>query len=109
MSEKYVVVTAVSMFKMRYVVSQSELQGFNPDVPLDETTLIKWAEDSVVCEELDELSQSHLEEVIINSEILSEEQVLKIFDQENDYLSNWTKDQKIHFIQNRKREDGFNL
>lgn len=104
-SEKYAVITATSTFKIRYVVSQSELQGFNPDVPLDNTTMINWAQDCVVAEELDEFSQEFLGETIIVSEIRTEEEVLELFDKENEYLKDWTKDKKLEFINNRERKD----
>ena len=92
--EKYVVVTAISQFKMRYVVPMSELQKDNPDAPVDP----KWALDGVVCGDYEEFSQEHLGEVITDWCIEDEEQILERFDRENDYLAGWTKEQKLKNI-----------
>jgi len=92
--EKYVVVTAISQFKMRYVVPMSELQKDNPDAPVDPL----WALDGVTCNDYEEFSQDHLGEVITDWCVENEEQILERFDRENDYLAGWTKEQKLKNI-----------
>ena len=92
--EKYVVVTAISQFKMRYVVPMSELQKDNPDAPVDPL----WALDGVTCNDYEEFSQEHLGEVITDWCVEDEEQILERFDRENDYLAGWTKEQKLNNI-----------
>ena len=92
--EKYVVVTAVSQFRMRYVVPISELQRENPTVLVD----AMWALDGVTCNDYEEFSQEHLGEVITDWQVENEEQVLERFDRENDYLSSWSKEKKLEWI-----------
>ena len=92
--EKYVVVTAISQFKIRYVVPMSELQKENPDAPVDPL----WALDGVTCNDYEEFSQEHLGEVITDWQIENEEQILERFDRENDYLISWGKEKKLETI-----------
>ena len=94
--EKYVVVTAISQFKIRYVVPMSELQKENPDTPVDPL----WALDGVTCNDYEEFSQDWLGEVITDWQVENEEQVLERFDRENDYLTGWTKEKKLEWIRN---------
>jgi hypothetical protein len=99
--EKYVVVTAISQFKMRYVVTMSELQSMNPDMPVDSD----WALDCVTCEDLEEFSQEHVGETILDMVIENEDEILKRFDKENDYLAGWRKERKLDWLKNRKRKE----
>lgn len=92
--EKYVVVTAMSQFRIRYVVPMSELQKENELSPVDP----KWALDGVTCEEYDEFSQEHLGEVITDWIVEDQEQVLERFNKENDYLSSWSDEFKLEWI-----------
>ena len=94
--EKYVVVTSISQFKIRYVVPISELQKENPDAPVDPL----WALDGVTCNDYEEFSQDWLGEVITDWQVENEEQVLERFDRENDYLTGWTKEKKLEWIRN---------
>jgi len=98
MSERYVVVTAVSQFRQRYVMPESELQGMSPDVKLDYPTMVTYANDSVTCEDVKEFSQKWLGETIVDSFVVDEERVLNLFDRDNDYLASWTKEQKLKWI-----------
>ena len=92
--EKFVVVTAISQFKMRYVVPMSELQKQNPDSPVQP----EWALDGVTCNEYDDFSQEHLGETIVDWCIEDEEQIIKRFDKENDYLKDWDREKKLQSI-----------
>lgn len=102
--ERYVVVTAVSTHRMRYCVPVSELQKLNPDVDItnDPAKQIEWANDSVTMEEVKEFSQAHIGEDIIDAFILDEERVLNLFDRDNDYLKDWSKEQKLKHLYNWK-------
>ena len=100
---KYVIVTAISSYRMRYCIPVDELQKLNTDVPI-EGHEIEWADDCVTAEEVDEFSQMHIGEQIIDTEIVTEEQMLSKFDIDNDYLSDWTKEKKIEFIRSWKRD-----
>lgn len=95
--ERYVVVTCTSMHRMRYCVPVSKLQEVNPDVNImdDPAKQIEWANDLVTMEEVNEFSQHHVSEDIIDTFILDEERVLNLWDRDNEYLSSWTKEQKL--------------
>ena len=98
---KYVIVTAISSYRMRYCIPVDELQELNVEVPV-EGREIEWAEDCVTCNEVVEFSQKHIGETIIDSEILTEEQILEKFDADNDYLKDWTREKKIEYVRNWK-------
>jgi hypothetical protein len=86
---------------MRYCIPVDELQELNVEVPI-EGREIEWAEDCVTCNEVVEFSQKHIGETIIESEILTEEQMLEKFDVDNDYLKDWTREKKIEYVRNWK-------
>jgi hypothetical protein len=86
---------------MRYCIPVDELQELNVEVPV-EGREIEWAEDCVTCDEVVEFSQKHVGETIIDSEILTEEQMLEKFDADNDYLKDWTREKKIQYVRNWK-------
>ena len=91
---EYVVVTCVSTFRNRYVIPVDELQRMNPDEPVDPS----WALDAVTCQDVKEFSQRHVGEQIIDAQVLREPEVLQFFDADNDYLKDWTEEQKISWI-----------
>jgi len=66
----------------------------NPDAEVDPS----WALDAVTCEDVKEFSQRHVGEQIIDAQVLREPEVLQFFDADNDYLKDWTEDQKISWI-----------
>ena len=83
MSDKeLVLVETVSMFRMRYVV----------EVPKGKS---EYALDTVVCQEAQEFSQEHLDEVIVSHRVVTEDEALAIFDIDNNYLTTWDKETKI--------------
>lgn len=94
LSKKYAVVTTVSSFYHYYVVPLDLLQELNVKHPVENN----WLEDLVVCNEVEEFSQKHIGEQILESSIVDEENILKTFDKQNDYLSKWTKEKKIEYI-----------
>ena len=98
---KYVIVTAISSYRMRYCIPVDELQELNVEVPV-EGHEIEWAEDCVTCGEVEEFSQKHIGEQIIDSEIVTEEEMLNKFDSDNDYLAGWTTEKKIQHVRNWK-------
>ena len=102
---KYVVVTAISSHRMRYVIPVDELQKLNTDVPVEghET---EWAMDCVTCEEVNDFSQRHVGEQIIDAYIVDEESMLNLFDADNDYLKDWTKEKKLEYVRKWKCDRG---
>lgn len=94
---KYAIVTVISTFRNRYAISVDELQALNTEVPIEGMEL-EWAEDCVTCEDVEEFSQKHLGETIIDSALIDETQLLELFDKENDYLKDWSKEQKLTWL-----------
>jgi hypothetical protein len=104
--ERYVVVTAISSHRMRYVIPVERLQSLREttDVPLDDKTLKEWALDSVTMEEVNEFSQEWMGEYTSDVTIENRETILNRFDEENDYLKGWSTDYKINWIDNTSKK-----
>lgn len=85
---KLVMVDVLSSFRMRYVVrANSEIDA------MDEVT---WCEGNA---DFKEFSQKHIDPTaIIDCREITEEEYLRLFDQDNDYLKEWTDEQKKSFI-----------
>jgi hypothetical protein len=96
MSNKYAIVTAVSSYRMRYAIPMEDLQNLNTEAKVE----LEWAADAVTCNEVEEFSQQWLGEQIIDVQELDEEQILELFDKDNDYLKDWSRDQKLNHIKN---------
>jgi hypothetical protein len=86
MTKRYATFTTVSVFKHRYVVEMKEGD-----------TLENLA-DLVTCEELEEFSQKHVDELIVDSYIVSEEEMLKLFRQDNAYLNSWSDEYVLSWV-----------
>lgn len=80
---KLILVETISYFRQRYVVPE----GTNLD--------------NINFYELKEFSQKHIDERMMSSREISLEEVVKICDEDNEYCSTWTEDQKIRtFVNN---------
>jgi hypothetical protein len=97
MSKDYVVVTCISSYRMRYVMHKDDLQKLNTENPVN---AIEWANDTVNMNECEEFSQEHMGEYIADTVEMNEEDMLELFDKDNEYLSEWTKDQKLEWVRN---------
>lgn len=82
MKKELVLVEAVSMFRIRYVVEVPEGQK-------------DWALDTVVMQEATEFSQKHIDEAIVSHRVVSPDEVLALCDEDNDYASSWTNENKF--------------
>ena len=96
----YVVVTCISTYRMRYVMHRDDLQKKNPDRPVND---IEWANDIVTMDGCEEFSQEHMGEYIVDTVKMSEDDMLELFDKDNDYLSEWSKDQKLNLVRVNSR------
>lgn len=78
MSKKteWVLVEAVSMFRMRYMV----------EVPVGKS---EYALDTVVMQEAKEFSQQFLDETIVSHRVLSKKDALELCDTDNEYTKTW--------------------
>jgi hypothetical protein len=89
MTKKLVMIEALSQYRMRYVfeVEDDIEHAFDEYVMLENTI------------ELKEFSQLHLEPTVIMSHReITKEEYLKIFNEDNDYLSKWDDEKKMTFI-----------
>jgi hypothetical protein len=91
---KWVLVEAVSQFRMRYMV---EAPDEHPEYALDTVTM----------QEAKEFSQEHLGEVIVSHRVVSEEEAIAICDIDNDYLKQWTTEQKKDSLFTSMEEQGY--
>ena len=78
-----ILVDCISTFRIRYVI---------------DTDNIEWAEDTVVMEEAQEFSQLHLGEQIVSTRTINKEEYLRLFNEDNEYLSVWEDEQKFKLI-----------
>lgn len=77
---KYVMVDAISQFRMRYVV----------EVPDDAAcSAVEYAEDTVACEDAKEFSQLHLGETIVNSREVTLQEAIEQFKTDEPVFSEW--------------------
>ncbi len=79
---EWILVETVSQFRQRYVV----------EVPVGKS---EYALDSVSSEDVKEFSQKHLGETIVSSRVISKEDALNLFDEDNDYTAHWDDYQKM--------------
>jgi hypothetical protein len=82
-------VETVSMFRMRYVVDCKE------ETHATDTVVTGDAGDGEI---LRELSQQHIDENVLSVRKISMPEYMEVFDKDNDYLKNWSKEQKRALI-----------
>lgn len=102
-NELYVVTTVISTHRMRYAIPISAMSE-EGDMPVSTDQAIEWIQDSVTMEEVKEFSQHWMGENIVDTFVLDKERVLNLFDRDNDYLKEWTEDQKINYIHDWKEK-----
>ena len=85
--KKYMVET-ISIHRIRYVVEAKEATHATDEVVM-----------RMGDTRFDEFSQYHVDEVISSVREISDEEYLKTFDEDNDYLKNWSDEQKFGFVQ----------
>ena len=101
-NKDFIVVTAISTHKMRFVIHKDELQKMNEDITLTDDIAFEWAKDSVTMNEVKEFSQEWLGETIIDVDVKTESEMIELFDRENDYLKSWSLEQKINWVKDWK-------
>lgn len=79
---KYLVET-ISYFRHRYVVECESEQH---------------AKDIVSMNDAEEMSQLHIDEMITSTREIDDTEYLRVFNEDNDYLQEWTDEQKFKFI-----------
>ena len=103
---KYVMVDAVSMFRMRYVVEVPDDCENPSDPDRYPVTPEGYAKDSVVTGNTREFSQEHLDEVIVSTRQVTKEEAIEQFRIDNDYISSWSDE---HIEKNAITEIGFDI
>jgi hypothetical protein len=93
---KFVMVTTVSQFRMRYVIEVSDDEC---DFPTD------FAKDTVVCEEALEFTQKHLGESIVDAQEIELEDAIAQYRQEEPVFSGWSDEQIIENVITKFAED----
>jgi hypothetical protein len=101
MSDEYVLITTLSHFKLKYAIPREDFEALGFTEPLDQQKLI----DLVNQGKVREFSQTHLGEVVGDVSVYAEDDMLTIFDTDNNYLSGWSKDKKISFMRNWKEDE----
>jgi hypothetical protein len=87
--KKLVMVETLSQYRMRYVIEVED----NIDHALDEVVMEENSEN------FKEFSQKFLQPtVIVSHREITKNEYLKMFDEDNEYLKNWTYEQKLGFI-----------
>ena len=91
--KELVLVEAISTFRMRYVV----------EVPKGKK---EWALDTVSCNDAEELSQEHIGEQIVSHRVIDKDEYLRIFHEDNEYLSSWDEEYKFNRFITKIDKDG---
>jgi len=86
---RYLVET-ISMFRERYVIEAKEEEH-----ALDEVTMNILGDYN---ENFKEFSQYHIGETITSSREIADDEYLKLFDRDNEYLKDWTTEKKWQFV-----------
>jgi hypothetical protein len=88
--KKLFMVETVSMFRLTYVIEAESAEHAADEVVMNTS--------GAYDENFQEFSQKHLDEVIVSTRPLKRKDYIKTFDEYNDYLSNWTEEQKLRYI-----------
>lgn len=99
---RLVLVELVSQHRVRYVV---EAADESPASYAEEDVLYAATGGSV---DLVEFSQKHLGDQIVSSRVISVDEYLSLFDEDNSYLKEWSTPQKLQLI-NRQTDSQFEL
>lgn len=100
MSDKFVVVTTLSHFKLKYAIPADEFNKLFPE-PVDTTALAEQLNSG----RIKEFSQAHLGEVVADVAELERSDILQLFDADNAYLSGWSEEQKMAWISKWQVDD----
>jgi hypothetical protein len=84
---KLVMVETLSQYRMRYVVEVRDVED-----------AIEIATANSGNFEFEEFSQKHLGTTVISYREINSDEYMRMFNEDNDYLSSWTDEQKKRFI-----------
>ena len=99
----YVVVTAISSYRMRYVMHRDDLPTTSDNGLV---SIIDRANNVVAKEECEEFSQAHIGEYIVDTVEMNEAEMLALFDKDNDYLRDWPRSKVVAMVRDLNRFNG---
>jgi len=56
------------------------------------------AKDTVTMNEAEEFSQMHIDELVTSARVIDDAEYLRVFDEDNDYLREWSEEQKFKYV-----------
>lgn len=93
---QYVVVHTIQTFKHTYILPASACNTEDPT---------EGAKDEVTMHAVRETAQEWLGEQIVSADVLPLSKAIEIFDRESPYLSEWTYDQKVDYLNSWKERE----
>lgn len=87
----WVMVECIQQYRMRYMV---QAPADHPEYALDDVTM----------QEAKEFSQLDIGETIVSHRVISHDDALKLCDEDNDYTSGWTEEQKVRSFFTKENE-----
>lgn len=91
---KFVLVDTLIQYRMRYIIEVPD----NHNDREYQCTAEQWAADTVTSEEMKEFSQLYLGETILSTREIAKEEIIPLCDEDNEYLSSWTEEQKMNLV-----------
>jgi hypothetical protein len=101
MSTNYVLITTLSHFKLKYAIPEAAFAELGFSEPIDQQKLLELINSG----KFKEFSQTHLGEVLADVSQYTQEDMLAIFNEDNDYLSDWTTDKKVDYLDKWDEEE----
>jgi hypothetical protein len=93
--KEWVLVECIQSYRMRYMVEVPEGRS-------------EWALDTVSMQQAKEFSQESIGETIVSHRVISEEDALKLCDEDNDYCKSWDEHQKVKSFFTKESDIGQN-
>jgi hypothetical protein len=93
---EWVLVECIQSYRMRYMVEVPEGRS-------------EWALDTVSMQQAKEFSQESIGETIVSHRVISEEDALKLCDEDNDYCKSWDEHQKVKSFFTKESDIGQNV
>lgn len=88
---KFVLVETISQYRMRYVIEVPDNHN-DGEYPCSAET---WAADTVTSEEMKEFSQLWLGETIVSAHEITNEKIITMCDEDNEYCKSWDREKKM--------------
>lgn len=90
----FVLVTTISHFRLNYVIPKTVFEKLGYQEPVDTEKLSNY----IHAGNVKEISQAHLGENVVEIREYSKDDMLKKFDELNEYLIEWSTEKKLEFL-----------